>query len=73
MVLHFLGLVRCLKQPFLMFLEASWDYLKLLMQLVREQDWNKDLVSDWEVKLSRVVGWDGKGENQFFDTIQYFQ
>lgn len=47
-----------------MFLEASWDYLKLPMQLVREQYWNKVLMSDWEVMLSRVVEWDGKGENQ---------
>lgn len=53
--LHFLYLVRCLKQPCLMFLEASWDYLKLPMQLVREQYWNKVLMSDWEVMLSRVV------------------
>lgn len=55
-----------------MFLEASWDYLKLPMQLVREQYWNKGLVSDWEVELSRVVWWDGKGENQCLARFSIF-
>lgn len=42
------------------------------MQLVREQDWDKGLVSDWEVELSRAVGWDGKGENQFLTQFSVF-
>lgn len=47
--------------------------MKLPMQLVREQDWNKGLVSDLEVELSRVVwgGWEGR--KSVFDMIQYFQ